>query len=110
MGQFWLDNRDRRKALVTSDAAGQTSCVEFYRVELVRGRNFNRGVWFWSRMLALYGGLFFAMWEPLRGSNAAPRVVNLLVVSILAIVSIWWSYRYARKLQQKIDAIDGMKG
>ena len=110
VGQFWLDNRDRRKALVNSDAAGQTSCIEFYRAELVRRRNFHRGGWSWSRLLALYGGLFFAMWEPLRGSNAAPRAISLLVVFILAIISVWASYRYARKFQEKIDAIDDMKG
>jgi hypothetical protein len=109
VGQFWLDDRDRRKALVESNAAGQTSCVEFYRVELVRRRNFNRGGWFWSRILALYSGLFIAAWEPLRGSNAAPRAISLLVVFILAVVSVWASYRYARKLQKKIDAIDAMK-
>jgi len=108
-GQIWLYSRDRQKALANSDAAGQTSCIEFYRAELVRRRNFNRGGWLWSRLLALYAGLFFAMWEPLRGSNAAPRVINLLMVSILAILSVWLSYRKSRKVQQKIDGIDAMK-
>lgn len=109
VGQIWLYNRDRRKALANSDAAGQTSCIEFYRAELVRQRNFNRGGWLWSRLLALYAGLFFAMWEPLRGSSAAPRVINLLMVSILAILSVWLNYRKSRKLQKKIDAVDAMK-
>jgi len=110
VGQFWLDNRDRRKALMKSDAAGQTSCLEFYRAEMVRRRNFNRGGWFWSRLLALYAGLFFTAWEPLRGSDAAPRTISLLMVFILAAVTVWGSYRYARKFQQKIDDIDAMQG
>jgi hypothetical protein len=109
VGQVWLYNRDRQKALANSDAAGQTSCIEVYRAELVRQRNFNRGGWLWSRLFALYAGLFLAMWEPLRGSNAAPRVINLLTVSILATLSVWLSYRKSRKLQQKIGAIDAMK-
>ncbi len=109
VGQVWLYNRDRQKALANSDAAGQTSCIEVYRAELVRQREFNRGGWLWSRLLALYAGLFLAMWEPLRGSNAAPRVINLLTVSILATLSVWLSYRKSRKLQQRIDAIDAMK-
>jgi hypothetical protein len=109
VGQVWLYNRDRQKALANSDAAGQTSCIEVYRAELVRQRNFNRGGWLWSRLFALYAGLFLAMWEPLRGSNAAPRVINLLTVSILATLSVWLSYRKSRKLQQKIDATDAMK-
>jgi hypothetical protein len=112
VGLVWLYNRDRQNALANSDAAGQTSCVEFYRAELVRQRNFNRGAWFWSRLLALFAGLFFTMWEPLhlgaRDSNA-PRVVNLIVISILAILAVWLSYRSSRKLQQQIDAIDAMK-
>jgi hypothetical protein len=109
VGQVWLYNRDRQKALANSDAAGQTSCIEVYRAELVRQRNFNRGGWLWSRLLALYAGLFLAMWEPLRGSNAAPRVINLLTVSILATLSVWLSYRKSWKLHRKIDAIDAMK-
>jgi hypothetical protein len=108
VGQVWLNNRDRQKALANSDAAGQTSCIEFYRAELVRQRDFNRGRWLWSRLLALYAGLFLGMWEPLRGSNAAPRVINLLTVSILAVLSVWLSYRKSRKLQQQIDPIDAM--
>ncbi len=109
VGQIWLYNRDRQKALVNSDAAGQTSCLEFYRAELVRQRDFNCGGWFWWRLVALYSGLFFGMWEPLRGSNSAPRVINLLIVSILAILTVWLSYRKSRKLQQDINAIDAMK-
>jgi hypothetical protein len=109
VGQIWLYNRDRQKALANSEAAGQTPCIEIYRAELVRRRNFNRGGWLWSRLLALYSGLFFAMWEPLRGSNAAPRGINLLLKSILAILTVWLSHRQSRKLQQKIDAIDAVK-
>ena len=112
VGQYWLYNRDRKKALVNSDAAGQTSCLEFYRAELVRERDFNRGGWLWSRLLAMFGGLFFMGWEPLShwtGGGNAPRIVNLIVVSILAILAVSLSYRKSRKLQQQIDAVDGMK-
>lgn len=112
VGQIWLYNRDGRKALVNSVAAGQTNCVEFYRAELVRQRAFNRGGWLWLRLLALYAGLFLTAWEPLHhwhGHGNAPRAVNLLVVSILGIIAVWLSYRKSRKLQQQIDAIDTMK-
>ncbi len=109
VGQIWLYNRDRQKVLANSDAAGQTPCIEIYRAELVRQRNFNRGGSLWSRLLALFAGLFFMMWQPLDGSNAAPREINLLIVSILAILAVWLSYRHSRKLQQKIEAIDAMK-
>jgi hypothetical protein len=112
IGQIWLYNRDHQKALANSEAAGQTSCLEFYRAVLVRRRDFHRGGWFWSRLLALIAGLFFAMWEPLHhwhGRGNAPRSVNLLVISILAVVAVWLNYRKSRKLQQQIDALDAMK-
>jgi hypothetical protein len=112
VGQYWLDNRDRQKALVNSDAAGQTSCVEFYRAELVRQRNFRRGAWFWARLLAMFAGLSFMMWEPLHhwtGGGNAPRIINLLVLAILATLAVWLSYRSSRKLQRQIDVLDAMQ-
>lgn len=112
VGQIWLFSRDRQKALLNSEAAGRTSCVEFYREELVRQRDFNRGGLFWSRTLALFTGIFLGAWEPLHhwhGSGNAPRSVNLVLVSILAILTVWMSYRKSGKLQRQIDAIDAMK-
>lgn len=112
LGQIWLYNRDGRRALLNSVVAGQTNCVEFYRAELVRQREFNSGSWLWSRTLALFAGLFLGGWEPLHhwhGHDNAPRAVNLLIVCILAILTIWLSYQQSRKLQRQIDAIDVLK-
>ena len=110
VGQIWLYNRDRQKALVNSDAAGQTSCLEFYRAELVRQRDFYRGGWFWWRLLALYSGLFLGGWAPLdHHSTFESRVINLIVVSILAALAVWLSYRKSRKIQRQIDTIEAMK-
>ena len=110
VGQIWLYNRDRQKALVNSDAAGQTSCLEFYRAELVRQRNFNRGGWLWLRLLALYSGLFLCGWAPLdHHATLQARVTGLITISILAALSVWLGYRKSRKLQQQIDGIDSMK-
>jgi hypothetical protein len=110
VGQTWLYNRDRQKVLVNSDAAGQTSCLEFYRAELLRQRNYHRGVWFWSRLLALNSGLFLGAWAPLdHHATLKARVINLVVISIVTALAVWLSYRKSQKLQQQIDAIDAMK-
>ena len=112
VGQIWLYNRDGRKALLNSVSAGKTNCVKFYLAELVRQRDFYRGGWLWSRTFAFFAGLSLGGWEPLhhwRGNGNAPRAVNLLIVSIVAILTVWGSYRKSRKLQQRIDAIDAMK-
>jgi hypothetical protein len=37
------------------------------------------------------------------------RVINLIVVSILAAFAVWRSYRKSRKIQRQIDAIEAMK-
>ena len=112
VGQIWLYNRDGRRTILNAVSAGKTNCVKFYRAELVRKRDFNRGGWLWSRTVAFFAGLFFGAWEPLhhwRGNGNAPRAVNLLIVSIFAVFTVWGSYRSSRRLQQKIDAIDAMK-
>lgn len=79
---------------------------------LARQRDFHRGVWFWTRLLALYAGLFFTGWEPLHhwhGNGNAPRAVNLLIVSVLAVFAVWVNYKRSRKIQQRIDALDDLK-
>jgi len=110
VGQFWLYSRDRQKALVNSNVAGQTSCLEFYRAELVRQRDFHRGGWFWWRLFAMYSGLFLGGWAPLdHQATFRSRVINLIVVSILAALTVWLSYRKSRKLQRQIDAVEAME-
>lgn len=112
VGQIWLYNRDGRKAILNAVSAGKTNCVKFYRAELVRQRDFYRGGWLWSRTVAFFAGLFLGGWEPLhhwRGNGNAPSTVNLLIVSIVAILTVWLSYRKSQKIQQNIDAIDALK-
>lgn len=110
VGQFWLYSRDRQKALVNSNVAGQTSCLEFYRAELVRQRDFHRGGWFWWRLFAMYSGLFLGGLAPLdHHATFKSRVIDLIVVSILAALTVWLSYRKSRKLQRQIDAVEAME-
>ena len=109
-GQIWLDNRDRQKALENSDAAGQTNCVDFYRAELVRQRNFHRGVWFWSRFVALIPGLLLVgLWSTIKGNGVQDGGSGLVVLIATPIIAIWRNYRLSRKHQQQIDSLDAMK-
>ena len=110
-GQIWLDIRDRQKALQNSSAAGHTNCVDFYRAELVRQRNFHRGIWFWSRLVALLPGLLLmGLWGTIHGTqDGGSALIVLIATPISAIVAVWLNYRLSRKLQQQIDAIDAMK-
>jgi len=112
-GQIWLDNRDRAKALENSGITGQTSCMDFYRAELVRQRDFHRGIWFWSRLLTLLPGLLLiGGWSAieLHGTKDGDAgVVILIATPILAVVGVWLNYRLSRKHQRQIDAIDAIK-
>lgn len=110
VAQMWLYHRDRQRALVNPDVTGQITCLEFYRAELTRRRNFNRGGWLWSRMLALYSGLLLCGWAPLdHHATFGARVTGIITISILAILSIWLSHRISQKQQQQIDSLDAMK-
>ena len=111
--QIWLDNRDRRKALENSHAPGQTNCVEFYRAELVRQRDFHRGVWFWSRLVALVPGLLLVgLWSTITGNgfrDGGSGIVVLVATPIIAVVAVWRNYRISQGHQRRINALDAMK-
>lgn len=112
LAQIWLDNRDRQKAF-ENGAVGHIHCVEFYRSELVRQRNFHSGIWFWSRLLALIPGLLLiSTWSAIKlhGTQEGSQGAFILIVTVLsAVVAILRNYRIARKHQRQIGAIDTMK-
>lgn len=112
-GQVWLDDRDRQKTLENPGAAGRTNCLDYYRAELVRQREFHRGVWFWSRLLTLLPGpLLIGGWSAIKlhgTGNGDAGVIILIATPILAVVAVWLNYRLSRKHQRQIDAIDAMK-
>jgi hypothetical protein len=112
-GQIWLDERDRRKAMEGANAPGQADCVDFYRTELVRQRDFHRGVWFWSRLIALLPGLLICgVWAAIKlhgTKDGYAGDVILIATPIISARAVWLNYRMSRKYQSRIDAIDAMK-
>ncbi len=112
-GQIWLDDRDRRKTMQSANVAAQANCVDFYRCELVRQRDFHRGAWFWSRLFALLPGLLICgAWAAIRLHGTRDGYVGdgiLIMTAILCALAIWLNYRVSRKHQKLIDAIDAMK-
>ena len=84
--------------------------MDFYRAELVRQRNFHRGVWFWSRLVALLPGLLLiSIWSTVKGiRDGGGGLVVLIATPVLTILAIWVNYRVSRKHQRQIDVIDAM--
>jgi hypothetical protein len=111
--QVWLDDRDRRKAMEGANALGQANCADFYRAELVRQRDFHRGVWFWSRLIALLPGLLICGgWAAieLHGTKDGYAGAGILIATpVISVLGVWLNYRMSRKHQRLIDAIDAMK-
>jgi len=112
-GQVWLDERDRRKAMEGVDAPVQPNCLDFYRTELVRQRNFHRGVWFWSRMIALLPGLLIiGAWAAIKLPGTRDGYIGdsiLVVTFIISLVAVWLNRRMSQKYRRRIEAIDAMK-
>ncbi len=84
------------------------ACATFYRTELKRQRDFNRGFRFWSRVsLVVLGVTFFCIGgvtvhpEALRGyATAATCLIPVLVMAV------WLNSRETRKYQAQIERLN----
>jgi hypothetical protein len=115
---FALHKRGATHA-VPADLAFRT-CVEFHRNELQRQRDLLRGVWSWY-LLPLVPGLFVfqaglleqALKQPVALSHAGAIVTPFAIAlggSAIVFVGIGSLNQWAaRKLQRKIDELDGME-
>ena len=110
--QIWLDQRRRRRSLQRAEASGNVNSLDFFRSELVRQRQFHRGLWFWSRMAALYPGLLVF---GIGASIVFPWPQNLAGISVAGVavllfpLATWLNISKSRKYQREIDALDALK-
>jgi len=105
---------NRQKALTrlltATPEAGGTSCIQYYRAELERKRDFHRGTWFWSRLLIfLPGPLLFCVGF----AQAHPEIATFIwlefaALLILAVIAVPLNLRLARKFQRRIDALNAV--
>ncbi len=109
-GQIWLDRNNRKESRTTAAALGKTGSVDFYRVELVRQRNFHRGVWFWSRMIALLPGLLVCgIWGIVRYPTHPIGYVLTAATLIISAWAVWLNWKASLSYQRQIDALDALK-
>jgi hypothetical protein len=113
VGQIWLDRNSRKVSGTTAAALGKSGSVDFYRVELVRQRNFHRGVWFWSRLMALLPGLFVCdIWLIVRYPKHPMGYLGYAMTASLLIISpcaVWMNWKKSLCYQRQIDALDALK-
>jgi hypothetical protein len=110
--QVWLDQRRRRQSLQRAEASGNINSLDFFRSELVRQREFHRGLWFWSRMAALYPGLLVF---GIGASVVFPWPDDLVGISVTSVAVIlfplatWLNLSRSRNYQRQIEALDALK-
>jgi hypothetical protein len=87
---------------------GETTCIQFYRAELERQRDFHRGRWLWSRLLIFLPGPFvwFAGFAQTHAELAPFIYLELAAFLILLVIAVPLNLKLARKYQLRIDALD----
>jgi hypothetical protein len=86
---------------------GSSSCVDFYRTQLVRQREMSSGSW--RFLLPFAPGLVLIIAGRFLESRSATQVVALSVLAVLLFVGCaWTNARGVRKLQKEIDTLEGL--
>jgi hypothetical protein len=108
--QIWLDRRSRKAHRTLAAASGHDSSVDFFRVELERQRNFHRGIWFWSRFIALFPGLLVGgIWGIILIPKSPFGYAMTAAILILAALAIWLNRRESLSYQNQINVLDALK-
>lgn len=90
--------------------ARQSDGLTFYRSELVRQRDFHRGLWFWSRLIVLAPGpaIFFLGFAKAYPSLAIYIVIEAVIFILLLISAIPLNLRRASRYQRELDALESL--
>jgi hypothetical protein len=107
---IWLDQHSRKAHRTTAAASGNTSSVDFFRVELERQRNFHRGIWFWSRLIALFPGLLVCGIWGMAATPKSPFGYGMTAATlILGALAIRLNQKKSVSYQHQINALDALK-
>ena len=98
--------RFRRHRLAAPPVAlGRTSCVEFYRAELVRQRDLSQDSW--GYLLPFVPGVALALFGGGFRDRPIGQLIAIAVFGVALFAGVaWWNARTARGRQNEIDAFD----
>ncbi len=90
---------------------GTLASMEAYRNELERQRDFHRGIWLWSRVVAMVPGyLLFCIAGAIVHPVIARQMAGIvLVYLILGVLAVPLNLRRARGYQRRIDELDALE-
>ena len=84
---------------------GTTSCVEFYRAQLVRQRELFRDAWTWYLLPFVPGAALVLLGSRLQGAPLS-LVIGALAFVVTVFVAVTMAHRQAaRKVQAKLDEL-----
>jgi len=103
----YIAYRFRRHRLAAPPVArGRTSCVDFYRAELVRQRDLSKDSW--GYLLPFVPGMALALLDGGLEARSTSQLIALVASGVALFLGIaWWNAHTARKLQNEIEALDG---
>jgi len=100
--------RKRMSTRSFTAAAASMSCLEFYRRELERQRDANLSIWSWYILPMLPGtAMMLIAMAFIRGLGPVVSLVYAVLFTIAFIVTGKLNKRAARRLQEKIDELQG---
>jgi len=88
-------------------AMGRTSCVDFYRAELVRQRDLAKDSW--GYLLPFVPGVALALFGSGFRDRPMSQAMALVAFGIVLFLGIaWWNAHTARKLQSEVDGLEAL--
>jgi hypothetical protein len=107
LGQIYLR---RRGTPPVNGTPGE--CMDYYREELVRQRDYHRGAWLWTRLVLLFPSCFLFFYAtPLPPYPAGLSIKYVVMASFvfMAIPSASANLKQARNYQGQIDELDELR-
>ena len=86
-------------------ARGRTSCVDFYRAELVRQRDLSKDSW--GFLLPFVPGVALALLGDGFENRPTSHLIALVAFGVALFLAVaWWNAYTTRQLQHEIDGLD----
>src|SRR5215469_9998105 len=106
--QLYSNHVRRRRAASHGDCS---TAMDRYGVLLEHMRDFHRGTWFWSRMIAILPGplLFAYAFHRTHPEPLASFLVGFIAFLVFGILAIPLNLNRSRKFQRELDRLDDLR-
>lgn len=89
---------------------GTADCLTFHRAELARQRDLLSGVWRWYLLPFVPGVTLIVIARALERPERPAMALGVAAAMVAFFTFVWWlNQRVARRIQRRIDALDGAR-